>query len=210
MKPARVLLETIIVTAVTLTGMLFLPSAKLLFALLPVAYLLIERRLRKRSWGDLGFKGRTFWADLRANWILFVFMGFVIQPATALWAKTYFPEFLLHIQARLPFEDGMSWGILLPLLAISLIGEEMTYRTLIQGRLSQFIGTPAGIGAASLLFGLAHFAPGPGLVVLTDVGLIVVSSLFYGMMFARRNNLWVVWLAHLSGDIFGLIILASV
>ncbi len=210
MKPARVLLETIIVTAVTLTGMLFLPSAKLLFALLPVAYLLIERRLRKRSWGDLGFKGRTFWADLRANWILFVFMGFVIQPATALWAKTYFPEFLLHIQARLPFEDGMSWGILLPLLAISLIGEEMTYRTLIQGRLSQFIGTPAGIGVASLLFGLAHFAPGPGLVVLTDVGLIVVSSLFYGMMFARRNNLWVVWLAHLSGDIFGLIILASV
>lgn len=210
MKPARVLLETIIVTAVTLTGMLFLPSAKLLFALLPVAYLLIERRLRKRSWGDLGFKGRTFWADLRANWILFVFMGFVIQPATALWAKTYFPEFLLHVQARLPFEDGMSWGILLPLLAISLIGEEMTYRTLIQGRLSQFIGTPAGIGVASLLFGLAHFAPGPGLVVLTDVGLIVVSSLFYGMMFARRNNLWVVWLAHLSGDIFGLIILASV
>ena len=210
MKPTRVLLETIIVTAITLAGMLVVPSAKLLFALLPVAYLLIERRLRKRTWGDLGFKGRTFWADLRANWILFVFMGFVIQPATVLWAKTYFPEFLTHVQARLPFEDGMSWGILLPLLAISLIGEEMTYRTLIQGRLAQFIGTPAGIGVASLLFGLAHFAPGPGMVVLTDVGLIVVSSLFYGVLFARRNNLWVVWLAHLLGDIFGLIILASV
>lgn len=210
MQSSRVLFETIIVTIITLMGMLFIPSAKLLFALLPVAYLLIEHRLRKRTWGDLGFKGRTIWADLRANWILFVFMGFVIQPATALWAKTYFPEFLAHVQARLSFENGLGWGILLPLLAISLIGEEMTYRTLIQGRLAQFIGTPAGIGVASLLFGLAHFAPGPGIVVLTDVGLIVVSSLFYGVLFARRNNLWVVWLAHLLGDIFGLIILASV
>lgn len=210
MKPTRVLLETIIIAIITLTGMLVIPSAKLFFALLPVAYLLIERRLRKRTWGDLGFKGRTFWADLRANWILFVFMGFVIQPATALWAKAYFPEFLAHVQARLPFENGMGWIILLPLLAVSLIGEEMTYRALIQGRLAQFIGTPAGIVTASLLFGLAHFAPGAGLVVLTDVGLIVVSSLFYGMIFARRNNLWVVWLAHLLGDIFGLLILASV
>lgn len=209
MNNKRILFETIAVTAITLTGMLFLPSAKLLFALVSVVYLLIERRLRKRTWGDLGFNARTFWADLRTNWILFVLLGFVIQPATALWAKTYFPEFLQHVQARLPFESGMGWGILLPLLAASLIGEEMTYRTLIQGRLAQFIGTPAGIGMASLLFGLAHFAPGPGLVVLTDVGLIVVSSLLYGLMFARRNNLWVVWLAHLSGDIFGLLILAT-
>lgn len=210
MKPARVLFETIIITVITLAGMLFIPSAKLLFALLPVAYLLIERRLRNRTWGELGFNGRTFWTDLRANWILFVLLGFVIQPAIALWAKTYFPEFLLHVQARLPFENGMGWGILLPLLAVSLIGEEMTYRTLIQGRLAQFIGIPAAIGVASLLFGLAHFAPGPGIVVFTDVGLIIVSSLLYGVLFARRNNLWVVWLAHLLGDIFGLIILASV
>lgn len=63
---------------------------------------------------------------------------------------------------------------------------------------------------ASLLFGLAHYAPGPGLIVLTDVGLIIFSSLLYGVLFARRNNLWVVWLAHLLGDIFGLLILAPV
>ncbi len=71
------------------------------------------------------------------------------------------------------------WGILLPQLAISLIGEEMTYRTLIQGSAVSVIGTPAGIGAASLLFGLAHFAPGPGLVVLTDVGLIVFPPVLW-------------------------------
>ena len=210
MKSKRILVETILVSAVTLLGMWFVPAAKTLFALIPVAYLLIERRLRKRTWGDLGFNFRTIWADLRANWMLFLLLGFVIQPGIALWAKACFPEYLEHVHARLPFESGIGWGVLLPLLAFSLLGEEMTYRTLIQGRLTPFIGIPAAVGVASLLFGLAHFAPGPGFVVLADVGLIVVDSILYGIMFARRKNLWVVWLAHLLGDIFGLLVLSSV
>jgi len=86
----------------------------------------------------------------------------------------------------------------------------MTYRTLVQGRLAPFIGVPGAVGVASILFGLAHFSPGPGLVVLTDIGLIIVDSVLYGAMFARRNNLWVVWLAHLLGDIGGLLVLMSV
>ncbi len=209
MKNKTILFETILVTVVTLLGMWLVPAAKTLFALLPVVYLLIERRLRRRTWGDLGFNFRTFGADLRANWLLFALTGFLIQPLTVLWAKAYFPEYLAHVQARLPFESGIGWGVLLPLLAFSLLGEEMTYRTLIQGRLTPLIGIPAAVGVASLLFGLAHFAPGPGLVVLTDIGLIVIDSILYGAMFTRRNNLWVVWLAHLLGDIFGLMVLIS-
>ena len=88
---SQIWIETIFITAITLLGMWFVPSAKLLFALLPVAYLLIERRMRQRTWGDLGFKIRTFWADLRANWVLFILSGFVIQPAIALWSKAYLP-----------------------------------------------------------------------------------------------------------------------
>lgn len=206
----RILFETIAITAITLLGMWFIPPAKTLFALLPVAYLLIERHLRKRAWGDLGFRVRTFWADLRANWVLFILLAFVMQPAALLWAKANFPEFLAHVQARLPFESGIGWLTLLPLLAISLLGEEMTYRTLIQGRLAPFIGIPAAVATASILFGLAHIAPGPGLVVLVDIGLIFVDSILYGAIFARRNNIWVVWLAHLLGDITGLLILSVV
>lgn len=209
MKTKSVLLETILVITVTLLGMWFIPAAKTLLALIPIAYLLIERPLRKRTWADLGFSVRTFWADLRANWILFALVGFVMQPAAALWAKMYFPEFLAHVQARLPFESGIGWGVLLPLLAVSLLGEEMTYRTLLQGRLAPFIGAPAAVVVGSVLFGLAHVAPGAGLVVVVDVGLIVVDSILYGTMFARRNNLWVVWLAHFIGDVLGLLVLAS-
>ena len=210
MKSKSVLLETILVTIVTLLGMWFVPAARTLFALIPVAYLLIERRLRKRTWANLGFSIRTFWADLRANWFLFVLVGFVMQPIVVLWAKAYFPEYLAHVQARLPFDSGIGWGVLLPLLAVSLLGEEMTYRTLIQGRLALFIGVPAAVGVGSMLFGLAHYASGPALIVAADVGLIVVDSILYGVMFARRNNLWVVWLAHIIGDVLGLLVLASV
>lgn len=210
MKTKSVLLETILVTIVTLLGMWFLPAYKTIFALLPPVYLLVERRLRHRTWGDLGFKFRSFRADLRANWLLFALTGFFIQPLTVLWAKAYFPEFLVHVQARLPFESGIGWGTLLPLLATSLLGEELTYRTLIQGKLTLFIGAPAAVGVASLLFGLAHFAPGSVLIVGVDIGLIVINSILYGMIFARCNNLWVVWMAHLLGDILGLMFLAAV
>ena len=209
MKTKAILLETILMTATALLGMWFLPAYKTVFALLPVGYLLVERRLRHRSWADLGFKFRTFWPDLRANWLLFILLGFIIQPVTVLLAKAGFPQYLAHVQARLPFESGISWLMLLPLLSFSLLAEELTYRTLIQGRLTRFIGTPAAIGVASLLFGLAHVAPGPALIVAVDITLIVVDSLLYGMIFARRNNLWVVWLAHLLGDILGLLVLNS-
>lgn len=210
MNKNQILIETVAITTVTLLGMLLIPPAKTFFALLPIVYLLIERRLRQRTWNELGFKTRTLWDDLSANWILFILLSFIIQPLTASWAKVNFPEYLAHIQARLPFETDISWAILLPLLAFSLIGEEMTYRTLIQGRLTPFIGIPAAVGVASLLFGLAHFAPGPVSVVFMDVGLIIIDSILYGIMFARSNNIWVVWLAHLLGDIFGLVVLVSI
>ena len=175
MKTKRILIETILVTTISLLGMWFLPAAKTVFALIPVAYLLIERRLRKRRWSELGFKFKTFWPDLRANWIWFVLVGFVSQPAVALLTRAYFPAYLEHVKARLPFGDGMGWIILLPLLAISLVGEEMSYRTLIQGRLTPFLGASISIVVASVLFGFAHFSTGPFWIVTLDVGMIFVD-----------------------------------
>jgi membrane protease YdiL (CAAX protease family) len=83
----------------------------------------------------------------------------------------------------------------------------MTYRFLLQGRLAAFIGSPVAIGIASLVFGLAHFSPGPVAVVWMDIGTITLAAVLYGLMFARRKNIWPVWLAHLLGDISGLLAL---
>ena len=48
MKTNRILIETILVTAVTLLGMWFLPAAKTLFALLPVVYKRYKARKGRR------------------------------------------------------------------------------------------------------------------------------------------------------------------
>jgi membrane protease YdiL (CAAX protease family) len=209
MKSNRILVETVLIMAISLGGMLLLPQAKMLFALLPIVYLLIEHRVRNRTWSELGFKFSTFWKDLRANWFWFVLAGLVSQSVTVFWARAYFPEFIEHVQARLPFNEGLGWAMLLPMLAVLLLGEELTYRALLQGRLAPFIGIPAAIVIASLLFGLAHFSPAPATIVVIDMGLIFIDSILYGVIYARSNNLIVTWAAHLLGDIVGLALITS-
>ncbi len=209
MKTKSVLLETVVVTVVTLLGMWFLPAYKTGFALIPLVYLLIERCLRKRSWKDLGFKFNTFWPDLRANWIWFVLVGLLSQPLVTLLTKIWFPAYLQHVINRLPFNDGMGLGLILPMMAISLVLEELTYRTLVQGRLTFYLGAPLAILITSILFGFAHFASGPFWVVFLDVGMIIVDSILYGVIYKRSGNIVVTWLAHLIGNVLGLIILMS-
>ena len=210
MKNNRVLLETIIVTIVSLGGILLLPQLKLIFVLLPIAYLLIERRQRNRTWVDLGFKFNTFWADLRANWFWFVLVGIISQPAWFLIERGVAPEIMDHIIERLPFPPtaGGLFVYAIP-LAFALIGEELTHRTLIQGRLTPFIGAPAAIIVASLVFGISHYSPGPFAIVALDISSIVFDSILFGVIYARSNNLIVTWAAHLLGDILGLICIIS-
>ena len=210
MKTKSVLLETVVITVVTLLGMWFLPAYKTIFALIPLVYLLVERLIRKRSWADLGFKFRTFGTDLRANWFWFVLVGLISQPAVTLLTKFFFPAFLEHVIARLPFGDGMGWTMILPMMAVSLVLEELTYRTLIQGRLTPFVGAPLAIVIASILFGFAHYAPGPFWIVFLDVGMIIVDSVLYGIIYKRSGNLVVTWLAHFIGNVLGLMVLLSI
>ena len=210
MKNNRVLLETILITIISLGGILLLPQFKLIFSLIPIAYLLIERRLRNRTWADLGFKFITFWADLRANWFWFVLVGIISQPAWFLIERAIDPKIVDHIIERLPFPPsaGGLFVYTIP-LAIVLIGEELTHRTLIQGRLSPFIRTTAAIAVASLVFGLSHYSPGPSVVVALDISSIIFDSILFGIIYARSNNLIVSWAAHLLGDILGLVFLIS-
>jgi hypothetical protein len=80
MKNNQILLETLLVTAVSFGGIIFLPQLRLIFSLLPIAYLLIERRMRHRTWADLGFKFNTCLADLHDNSFWFVLAGIISQP----------------------------------------------------------------------------------------------------------------------------------
>ena len=109
--------------------------------------------------------------------------------------------------SRLPFPQDINWFILVPMLAFSLLAEELTFRSLIQGRLTPFIGKTYAILLASLLFGIAHFSPGAFLIVFLDVASIFIDSILYGIIYARSHNLIVTWCAHLLGDILGMLFL---
>jgi len=210
MKTNRILLETIAVMAVSLAGMFLFPPARILFGLVPVAYLLIEFHLRKREWSELGFRFTTLWQDARANWLWLVVAGFVIQSVTVFWARVYFPEYLAHVRERLPFTTGLGWIFIFIILAISILGEELTYRALFQGRMVAFIGAPAAVILASVLFGLAHFSPAPAGILAVDLGLVFIDSLLYGVIYARSHNILLSWAAHFLGDLIALILMTSV
>jgi len=211
MKNKRILTETLVVTAISLGGILLLPQFRLVFSLLPIAYLLIERRIRHRTWTDLGFRFKTLWSDLRTNWFWFVLAGIISQPVWFLIERAVAPGIVDHIIERLPFPPTASGLLVYAIpLAIVLLGEEMTHRTLIQGRLTSFIGTTAAITVASLVFGLSHYSAGSFAVVTLDISSIVFDSILFGIIYARSNNLIVCWAAHLLGDILGLVLLISI
>jgi membrane protease YdiL (CAAX protease family) len=209
MKSTGILIETLIVLALTLGGIIFLPQAKSLFAFLPVIYLLVERKVRRRSWAEIGFKFNTFWDDLRANWGLVLLVGAIVQLAVIFWARAFFPEFLAHVAGRLPVSASALLRIL-PILAILLLGEELSFRSLFQGRLMPFLGIPLAILLSSLAFGFAHFTPGPVNVVAIDIGLIMLDSFIFGVIYMRSNNVLVSWLAHFIGDVVALLLMISI
>ena len=209
MKTNRILFETILVGSIAVGGMVLIPQAKMIFALIPVVYLLVERPLRRHTWADIGFKFSTFWQDLRDNWGWFLLAGVIIQPLTAFLARSFAPAYLQHVISRLPFPQDINWFVLIPVLAISLIFEEMTFRSLIQGRLTPFIGKTSAIVLTSFLFAIAHFNPGVFSVVAIDLVTLFIDSILYGIIYARSNNLIVVWVAHLFGDVLGMIFLLS-
>ncbi len=209
MREKRILFESMLVALIAIGGMLLVPPARTLFALIPAAYLLVERRLRQRSWAEIGFRFSTFWRDLRANWFWFALAGIIVQPLTALLAMAFAPAYLEHVISRLPFPQDINWFVLLPLLAFSLLAEEMTFRSLIQGRLAPFVGNAIAILIASFLFAIAHLSSGVFVIVVIDLATIFIDSVLYGLIFARSKNLLVSWAAHLLGDILGLIFLLA-
>ncbi len=202
--------ETIIVLLISTLPFIFIPSLKGFAVFIPVVYLLVERWLRKRSWADLGIRPKQFFQDLRSQlgWVILV--AVVIQVGVVLAANWFFPEFLAHVTARLPFVIGGSWLPIILSLFFATFIEEFVYRGLFQQRFNWFMPTSIAIVSISLIFSLLHIAAGIWFVILIDVGLVFVDSLIYGVIFARSKNLLVAWLAHFLADVVALMLMVGV
>jgi membrane protease YdiL (CAAX protease family) len=170
-----------------------------------------------RPWQELGLK-RGFVADFKRVWYYFGIDALLFQvlPPTfgIAFVFGYYPELLSHITGRLSVNfgtlEGMSTvgGLLAAALILTLM-EELVFRVHIQERLSWFIGTPAAILLASVIFGLAHAVGTSGslLVVLTDVAGVALDGAFFGIIYAKTHNLALTWATHYTADVVGLIAL---
>jgi len=205
--PRRVLYELLLVMAISVLLPLLVPGTELIAILVPVAYLLIEGRLRHQPIVTLGFNWRGIPAGLVATWPFILLVSVGIQVAVPLLGAALWPDLLTHILARLPQVPAGQISILFLLLILSTLGEGVVYRGFFQQRLGLFTGTTIAILLSSLVFGFAHWSQGNLALAAVDVGLVVVDSILYGLIFARSHNLYVAWLAHLLADWVGLMML---
>ncbi|MFN2272334.1 MAG: CPBP family intramembrane glutamic endopeptidase [Anaerolineae bacterium] len=206
----RVGLEALIVFTLTIIPSLLWSGFKSVSVFLPIAYLLIERRLRNRPWAELGFDVRGIRSSLAANWFLVLLVALVNQASTVLLAKAFWPAFLTHIESRIPLFDTTQPAALFGMLLFTTLGEEMAFRSLFQERLSWFVKTPIAIVVVSVIFGLMHWSAGDLVVTIVDVALVTLDSIIFGLIFSRGKNLYVAWLAHLLGDVVGIVSLMLV
>jgi uncharacterized protein len=177
-------------------------------------------RRHGRPWTAIGVKG-GFFDDLRRVWPLSALVAIVFQvlpPMVGIaYLAGYGSDLLAQITGRLPVDVGSAAGLstIVALLAAALLltlVEEIVFRAFFQERMSWYIGTPAAIGVAAVLFGLAHAvgATGSPQVVLLDVGGVMLDGVFFGLIYARTHNLWVTWATHYTADVVGLIALVTV
>jgi len=205
-KPdTRILIETLLIIGLVVAFSFMFPQMKGIFGLIPIAYLLIERRLRKRSFQEIGFKFKTVFKDVKENLHLVLLVAVVLQIGTLLAAKYFIPGFVEHVQSRVPM---LNLNQLVPLFIMIVIGtfaEEITYRGLFQERLGWFFGTAAAIIIPSLIFSFMHYSAGSFVVVGFDIFTIFVDSIIYGLIYHRTKNIVASWISHFSADIIGVI-----
>lgn len=177
-------------------------------------------RRHGRSWTTVGVKG-GFFGDLRRVWPLSALVAIVFQvlpPHVGIaYVAGYGSELLTQITGRLPVDVGSAAGLsaIVALLAAALVltlVEEIVFRVVFQERMSWYIGTPAAIGVAAVLFGLAHAvgATGSGQIVLLDVSGVMLDGVFFGLIYARTHNLWLTWATHYAADVVGVVALLTV
>jgi len=216
----KALYKILLVLAILVASLaLSIPTGKDAFILgyiAVIAYAAGGPRRHNRPWAELGVKW-GFVKDLRRVWYLAA-IDVLLQLLPPTFGLAYllgdYPQLVRHITARLPVNIGSSQGItalagLLATVLVLTLMEELVFRVTIQERLSWFVGTPAAILIAAVLFASAHAvgAAGSVPVILLDVAAVAIDGIFFGIIYAKTHNLALTWAAHFAVDVVGIIAL---
>ena len=202
----RALYEVLALLAITLGGQLLGPQVRGIVAILPILYFLIERRARHRSWAECGLDPRAIPRGLSGSWGLMLAVAVGIPLAVTWLSRMFWPAYAAQVLGRIPF-DLSHPARFVPLILVATFLEEVSFRALFQQRLAWFVPLPAAIGVVAVAFGLVHVSRGDPSVVATDVALVVLDGVIYGVIFARSRSVFVAWIAHAAADLVALALL---
>jgi len=207
------LYELTVIMLVTVALSILIQEIKGLMMLLPLAYLLIERRRRNRSWTEFGVKRGGYLNALKSNWHLIVLVVFVIQFIVIVGTSWFIPPFMEHIYSRIPWSPDAGIGVLAGFLSMIIFVtfvEELVDRGMIQERFTNRYGLFIGIVIGSLFMTAMHWAPGDPFIVLLDLLAVFIDSAIYGLIYWRTWSIFVSWTVHLGVDIFDILLMILV
>lgn len=205
-KPdTRILIETLALLVLVILLSLLIPQMKGLFELIPIVYILVEKHLRKRTFNEIGFKLKHTLKDVKANWYLILLVAVILQFGTLIFAKYFIPDFVAHVQSRIPL---VTMSQLIPLfveITVATFIEEIIYRGFFQERLGRYSGTAISVILTSLVFSFMHFSAGTFIVVAYDIFTIFLDSLIYSIIYHRTKNIFASWVAHYLADLIAVV-----
>jgi len=197
--------ETLLLILISQVPGLFIPSLRQFAIIIPVIYYFVERRMRNRTWDEVGFPSKKFGEKRSQIFLLMLFPAVIFQLLAVIILPIFFPEFGSHILARVPVLDENHTTIgqivfLYLIMPLTTLLEEITYRGVFQSQLTRKFSSIPSILFVSLLFAAMHWSSGALLLVLLDLSFIFIDSIFYGVLFDRSNSLIPSWMAHLIAN----------
>lgn len=204
----RPFLEMVILVVAMLVSSFFIPQIKGLVSILPIVYFLIERMARKRTRESIGFNQKNILSDLKQSWSLVILVGVILQVIYFLLYKDIFPEVLDHVLERADFIKAINGKLIFSLLILAL-GEEITFRGLVQARLNWLIKPVYSILLSSIIFTLMHISIGNFIVVLIDLITVFIDSIVFGIIFHKTKNIYISWIAHASANIVAVLLMMT-
>jgi len=202
----RLLGETLTVIIITVSLFLIFNDLKAIIPVIPIIYLLIEKRRRHRSWEEIGFNIKTVQVDIKINWLWITLVGVISPLLTFYIGKYYIPGYIEHVKSRLP----MDVKVIIPAIISITIGtflEEIIFRGFVQGRLEWFIAPVKAIIISSILFAFMHYSDGSIAIVIFDMSGIFIDSILFGIIFTKTKNIFTSWIGHYFSDLIGMICL---
>jgi membrane protease YdiL (CAAX protease family) len=127
--------------------------------------------------------------------------------------KSYFLQVVILANVIFPIvlgtrlaQPGMSlWTVFVPYLSFGFY-QELVYRGLVQVELVRRWGAPVGIVAANALFTFGplhwYYFASPGSVAVLMFASIFAIGLFFGILYRRSGNLWIVAIFHAIGNAY--------